>query len=160
MAYDWIIGTELCSSIATQIRAEIPKEDLPYIFKDKPRQDFKYCSLYIDVLNFEQVKQMRNTYNRTVFIDCRLHPERDMENAQTWCRNMAERILAATARVMFKGRLIPCTISETYYLEKEQVHHIILVFPYRAMLLPGEVPPDIFMETLDEEITITEYGKE
>lgn len=161
MAPNWIIGTELCSSVAKAVRSRISVEELPYIYKDKPRQNFQYCSLYIDVLNLEQQKQMRNTYNRTAFLDLRLHPLRNQDDAQTWCRNMAERIIDATARIEFKGSLIACPLSETYYIEKnnEQVQHIILVYPYRAIRLDNDLNDLKYMEILDDYYTIN-YGEE
>lgn len=152
-------GNDLVSAIAVAIRAGIPKDDLPYIYKDKPRQNFKYCSLYIDVVNSEQSLEMRRRGQRTDIIDLRLHPLRDQDTAQSWCRSMAEKIQFIIERFDFMGRPIRARLIDCQYLEDEQIMHILAVYSYKTLRVNPNFKPSLFMEDLDvnEEL---KYGKE
>lgn len=152
-----IEGNDLVSAVARAVRASIPEREL-MIYKDKPRQNFKDCSIYIDVLNFEQQKEMRKRYGSTEFLDLRLHPQRDYALAQSWCRAMNLRVQDAVQEIDFHGSKLTCKTYESYYIESEQVQHIILVYKYKTIRLPTIRKPKIFMETLEVEETL-KYGE-
>lgn len=159
MALPVLKGNEIPSAVAVAIRSKIPKQDLTNIYKDKPRQDFEYCSLYIDVVNSEQEREMRRRGQRTVFLDLRLHPKRDQSTAQSWCREMAERIIDATDTIEVFGLPLRCRDMNFYYVEKEQVMHIFLVYAFKTLrTIPGWTPGP-YMEELDRNERL-KYGKD
>lgn len=159
MALDFIAGNDVVSAVTKAIRTAIPKQDLPSIYKDKPRQDFQYCSLFVDVINSEQEREMRLRGQRTVFLDMRLHPHRDQDNAQSWCRDMTERILDATDTIEFKGSILRARDTNFYYLEKEQVMHIFVVYAFKTLRVVGGSKPDPYLEELEHHEHL-KYGKE
>lgn len=159
MALDFIRGNDLISAVAVQLRAAFTQKELPAIYKDKPRQNFIYPSVHIDLISQEQQKEMRHRGHRAVFLDLRIHPQRNQDTAQSWCRDVAEKMMDVLAGLWFKGTLMHSSLMDTYYVEKDQVQHLLIAYNFKTLRVKEPVEDPVYLETLKHSETI-KYGKE
>lgn len=139
-----LIGTEVVSALATQLRARFTESQFAKIYKNKPVQSMVTPCIFIHLIETQHTPDRANYAWWNHNLDIRCHPGKMVTNINTWAQTLSPIITECVEYITIAGQKVKS--NGVICRVEDDVLHILVNYKYRVLRV---LQPVELMQTLE-----------